>query len=538
MFEPAKLQINQTLFVEVEKQLVAHNEVSYKKLTLIVPEVDFQIVNHDRQKHSGSADVEIMTFFGKYVSQSIAIDKLEMIVQSMSYTNEELAIHIDRSHDAILKIFSSLVETKIRLTDLLEQIKLNLKSEEKSFVEYMKSLFASSEVDDIASSIKVIFKCMLSKGLQKSLRVDDCSRVFIEIGYGLIEAMYDAKALTADHRELIKTLNDELKQHVLQVTSPVSSNQTFTKLQTFGIVPDEGENVSLNTVMEKLLGVKDTDFESVDKSIESLDKLLKLYEKQTGVATGMIIFVSSNEDNYFDLSSLLNDTKIYGSEGVTEKMINTFDLLKTNKNPRVRKNDVIKINIDESKTKRAYLLWTNDMKTFKYKLNPIHAIDKLLRETPAEAIDAYNRLLTKIIEGSRTADAIAFNRVKYMSFNETMTEETFLNKLETELVSLVMSVAKKNKKTNMFDMVMIEEITKLVLDKIYKMKDQIGVQSFSSHTMIIYISMANKIVRNLKKHLINQIADKEFVEQTLSTIVKSNDNIYSRTIASYYLHLA
>ena len=101
-----------------------------------------------------------------------------------------------------------------------------------------------------------------------------------------------------------------------------------------------------------------------------------------------------------------------------------------------------------------------------------------------------------------------------------------------------MSVAKKNKKTNMFDMVMIEEITKLVLDKIYKMKDQIGVQSFSSHTMIIYISMANKIVRNLKKLLINQIADKEFVEQTLSNIVKSNDNIYSRTIASYYLHLA
>lgn len=535
MFESPKLQNNRSYFAEVTKLLADHNDISYKKLTLATPEVEFDFVNYDKKKYTNPVALEIIAFYNEFMSQSIAINNLEVILESMSYTDEDLTININRSHDAILKIFSSLVDTKIKLSGFYDQLKMNLQSVIKSFIRYIKSMVsANMDSEDVASIITVIYKCMLSKGLQRHINVDD--RKFIEIGYALIEILYDAKVLAKEHCDLIKKLNDELKQIVLLTSQvAVSDHDSITRFQTFGIVPDEGDNESLNTIMEKLFGVSDARFESIDKSFDLVDQTLKSYERQSGVSTGMIVFVSSNEDNYFNLSGLLNDDKLFESEGVTEQMIKTFDILKTNKNTRTKKNDIIQINIEDS-TKQAYLLWTNDLQTFKYKASPTCHIKKILRKTSSEAIDAYNGLLTRIIESQKGLDAIAFNKVKYMSFNNVMTEERFLKNLETTLTSLIISVAKQSKKKQ-FDIDLLTDISRLVLDKIDLMKNDFGV-SFSSHTMIIYTSMADKIVRSLKKQLLNQSISNDLVNETVSIIVNSNDNIYSRTIASYYLHIA
>ncbi len=141
--------------------------------------------------------------------------------------------------------------------------------------------------------------------------------------------------------------------------------------------------------------------------------------------------------------------------------------------------------------------------------------------------------LTSICE-ARSDDAFSFNRVKYMSFNNDITEEIFLDDLEARLVKAITKHKKKRTLKDAADDDSFDDVILSVLDQV-KMVMGINVLALPSHCHIIYASMANSILTRLRKELLTSDDDLSII---IWRVVRTNDNIYSRVIASYYLHMA
>ena len=541
MFELTKLQINEELLKKVQNLIKTHNTNSYREVSLGV-DIEHFVINKVKVVKDSACD-ELLEFYKIYMKQAVLISHLKEVIQSMSYTVTDLSIHIDRSQDSIVQILSSLSEIKKDLNNLLDEISLNHQLEEDLFIDYMKNLVSSIDSDSITNLITCIFKCIKGKGVISYFRSIDTMGTFMKIGYGIIAHLYKSNVLSNEQIVLIRDMTDKYKTEVLGLTvkdtMPKSELNTMS-LQSFGITPDETDNVSMSKVLEILLGVKDVNINPSDTSFESVDIALKQYEQHSGITTGILIYVSSNEDNYFNISNLMSQTKRYESAGVTESMIKTFDLLRTTQHKRLTNNSLLKINIKESaieRTSRVFVLWTNDLKTFKYKSTPITILDKLVRSHASDSINDYNNLLFNVItDNLPSTDMISFNKLKLLSFNESMSESVFLDTAINKVVSMTSVVAKKHNLSNTFTFQCIDDLAVVIRDELYNMKPMIEIQPFSAHTSIIYLSMVSSIIKSLKKQLLNQSIDEETVKGIVDTVINSNDNIYSRTIASHYLH--
>ncbi len=536
MFDSSKLSANNNLIDECIKLIKDHNKLSYKKVNLELSSIRYDNIKSKNVTTKDAITKEIINFYNQYMYQMITMIKLKSIIDSISYTTEDLSLHIDRSSDSIVQIFSSLTENRLKLVDYHDQIINNISNETNVFADHIKDLL--TEETDFDEIIKTIFLCMNQKDTNGS------NRPFIQVGRKLLETIYKSDLLNNSHSNLILKLNDNLKQMILNANDDISSfSQTTNHLQTFGIVPDEGVNVGLKEIIDRLFGLDIKPFTDDANIPEALSKILKLIAADTGLSTGLIIIISKNVDNYFDMSNLKTIKTPIGSSGVSEKMIKLFDLIKQGREATVKSSELITININD-KTHMAYVLWTNDMKLFKAKKNPIlqPTINKLIRKMPSKTIEAYNKIFESIITNSRKDDAFSFNKVKYMSFNETVTEESFLEKLESRLVSNILDKINKYKDDNkLMQLIATDAFTAELLSIIDSSKIDLGVhpQLLSAHSHIIYASIANSVVMKIKKDLLsNEKLNKTIVSEIVQQSVKTNDNIYSRVIACYYLSSA
>lgn len=541
MFDSNQINDNNKLIKECEKLIIDHNKISYKQVSLNIPSISFEMINPNFFKFNDPLSAEIIDMYENYLPQMIAVSKLKKIIDMIEYTNEDLSIHINQSSDSIVQIFSSLSHTRMKLIKLYDVMTQNLTIISNSFVNYFYKLITKDT--NLAEIINTVFICMKQHGLSDKVGIDMNERYFIHIGIKLIGVLHKSNLLTSNHVDLIKTLNDDLKQVILSVDNRMHRNIAFNRLQTFGLTPDEGSTFTLKYIIQKLFGLKIDNDGSLSDLNEHLSKILKLYEADTGLSIGLIIIVSPNQDTYFDMTSLGLISNSNTSSGINEETIKLFDLIKQGNKPSANKSDLITIGINPEQKQSAYVLWTNDLKTFKLKTKSIdsHLIKKIIRNDPSTTIEAYNNKLEKAIVNNRTEDIISFNRVKYMSFNDTITEEVFLKKFQAKIVLTLINAIGKLEGVKLQKAIVEDKFTNELLDSIDAAKNDIGIhpQLLSSHCHIIYASMATSIVYKLKKELIlHDMITKTELKDIVKGIVETNDNIYSRVIASYYLHIA
>lgn len=538
MSHPTGLKENYKLIKECIALLEEHNKLSYKNESLVLTPIEFAMIKPKHGTQKDSVSLKIIQFYEAYTSQMIVVSKLKKIIEAIAYTNEDLSLHIDRSQDSIVQIFSSLTKNRTQLIKKHTTILHNLEKETEVLIQQITS--ALTETTNLNEVISTIFVCMEQNGLPDEIRTE---RPFILVGSKLIESFHKSKKLLITHTDLIEELNGRLKKVVLNVSDVNRPEQTLNRLQQFGIVPDEGDNTNLKALIHDLFGLNINYMESIENSIDPLSKTLKLIEADTGISTGLIIILSPNHDTYFNMESLSTITASFGSSGINDDMISKLDLIKHASEPTVKTSELLTINVDPAYTKMAYVLWTNNFKTFKYKRSPIRhqIIQKILVKSPSSTIEAYNSAFESRISSARSDDAISFNRVRYMSFNESVTEESFLDHFQTKLATTVMNLIGKLTGEKLRNAVIDESFYKELLDVADALKSDIGIHPhlLPAHCHIIYASMASRIVSKLTKDLLKQSAIlKPSLVEIVGMIVKTNDNIYSRTIAAYYLHIA
>jgi len=531
-----KLKLNDPLLVACDKAIASHNKISYRAIKINAPFIEFKMISPPRTKVTDSLALEIIQFYEKYSIQASVATQLREAIDSSLYTNDDLKMNIDRSEEGIIQILSTLTEYRMKLETYYEQIISNLSLAIKTLVEHVQSTInKKSNFDQLISTIYI---CMKQQGLKINL-----NRAFVAIGTDLLVIIHKSNFLTKKQIRHIYDLNQDLKYTILEGDSIMQAKESMNLVQSFGIVPDEGPLHDLSSAVETLLGLKMEEAQSFESSKIVLKKLLQLATSDTGLHTGLICILSSREDKYFDTTSLKDLDSKNGIIGITEASINATNLLKEGPRPSIRKSELITINVEPGVIQLAYILWTNDLKLFKIKSRPIYRdlIEKITRKSPSVIIEAYNLACESTIAKARDYDAVSFNRVRYMSFTNAITEEVFLDGLQTKLVDCVMKHLGKLKRPQVLDKVVESEFTKTILDLIDHAKSTLGIHPslLSAHCHIIYAAMANKIATKLKKALIHQPEfTKVELAEMVAPIVKTNDNIYSRTIASYYLHIA
>ncbi len=526
MFETQHFESNESLIEECSKLVAKHNELSYQKVKLRLPTIEYKDISKTKPRAEVANDVA--RFYQVYTAQTIITKELQTLIDSMTYTTDDLGIHIDLSTDSIITILAGLTEVRDRLTEYQQRISNNCDAAVSDLIQSMKE--KSLDESSISELIDVTFNCMIHRGSGEYL--------FIPVGAEILSTVQSQ--FSEQQIQLVKASNNDVKQMLLQSKS--LKQLPFNRLQRFGLLPDEGCNCDFARIIKNLLALDIPSDIPFQKSLEPLTKNLKLLSAESGISTGLIIVVSQNDDSYFDMSSLLAVSRAQGSAGISETMIITYDLIKEGDKSKMKSDDMITINVTES-TQQAYLLWTNDLKSFKSRAAPINNIfiQKLLRRAPSPIIEAHNNLLEHIIKDARTEDAISFNRVKYMSFSNDATEESYLEYLCSALVKNISSSIGKLTGDKLKDVVADDSFTKMILTTINNAKPKLGVlpQMLPSHSHIIYASMAYAIAKKIKKSLITlDTATKQFINDTVEINVKTNDNLYSRVVASYYLHMA
>lgn len=248
MFDASFFDINNTLFDECRSKIDEHNKLSYKSVSLSSKTVSYTFI--DNGYPTDAIAKEIAVFYELFATQKIQCIRLLNIIESLNYTYEDLQLHMERSDDALVKLLTSLSDTRVQLSDLHMRIYENINRQTNNFIEYIKS----QDTDDLKPMIKTIFVCMTQDGIDSYMDIDVDMRVFIPIGTKIIKTMYD-RINNDGLSGFVYRLSNKLKQKVLNMK--LSSYETvfdMNRLQTFGIVPDDGPNCDLKYIAKKLLG--------------------------------------------------------------------------------------------------------------------------------------------------------------------------------------------------------------------------------------------------------------------------------------------
>jgi hypothetical protein len=256
---------------------------------------------------------------------------------------------------------------------------------------------------------------------------------------------------------------------------------------------------------------------------------------------GLLVFISPNADTYFDMSALQEITQSNASAGVRADIIQQLNLLKIGGPSNQARTMMRALGIDDD-TERAFVVWTNNLTDFKLRKQPVEAglLRRILRRTPSVTIASYNTLLQQLTVKDKTEDDVyAFKRVQYMTFNSSVTEESFLDVLKGRLTKLLVD---RCRSTSSSVLASDPEFVDAILGVLDSAKVDMGIHlsMMSAHCHIIYAAMANKVVARLRRVFMERDAtlSEEDLKPLVADVVDGNDNIYSRTIASYYLHIA
>lgn len=533
MFDSQYFNSNKQLLDECMKLVDQHNKLSYQKLKLLVPTIEYKFISKKKPQDSVSKD--ITSFYETYTKFRVVVNQLSTLLESMNYTTDDLVIHIDLSTDSILNILAGLTETRERMIEYQSRITQNCELSVDAFAKHVKDQTSeSSNIDDI---IETIFTCIKQQGIGVKANINEETYLFMPVGSSLLITLHEL--LSPEQIQRVKIKIDSVKQMLLH-TKP-NTVLPVNRLQRFALLPDEGTNIDFKTAIQTLLGIDIPHADSFQKMVEPLSNVLKLSE--TGQPVGVLVVVSKNDDNYFDMSTILLMNQSQGSSGINESMVQTYDLIKEGKSANVKADELISINVKPDRAQVAYMVWTNNLKTFKIRKAPIRQpmINKVLRQSPSPIVEAYNATFERIIAESRKEDIVSFNRVKYMSFSNDITEEQYLDDLHAELVKAISHAIVKLQSSKLKDTVIEKSFSDMILSTIDAAKLRLGIhaQMLPSHSHIIYASMADSILKRIKKSLVVlDRVDKKMIYDIVKLHVKTNDNIYSRVVASYYLHMA
>ncbi len=531
MFDTNIFDKNELIIKKIQSEIEHHNKISYQRF-------DVPIV-HVHIPFKQSEDVlieELVKYYSAFISQYAYYEDISAMLLKYEYTIDDLVMHIDRSKPAIVNIMASL--SKIRQTIVTQHgyLKQNLKTMDDGFINGFKKRV--SEIIDPAEYIKMLFQCVNHK-----LATNKFSYSFLSVAVRIIEIIHQHFKLSDSVIDMIKKMNSDLKQALLHSESQSESGESYNRLQTFNVLPDERTNQPLSTIIHSLFGINTNAIDMTGNSISKLEKVMHLITADTGVSTGLIVLVSPNHDTYFDMSSLYTLKSNFGSRGVSKEMVDTFDLIRVGNKSSVKNSYMIPIAVNEDSTQMAYVLWTNDLKTFKYRCTPIHeaTIKKILRRSASSTIEAYNKLMFQSINASRDQDMISFKRVKYMTFDKSVDEGSFINMLQDAIVNKIMKKLDSVDKSKHSYIIGDESFTDMILDVIEKHKSKMGVnlKLLSSHTNLIFSSVSLKIAARIKKELLSHHPiDRDIVVDSVQFAVRSNDNIYSKVIASHLLDVS
>jgi hypothetical protein len=539
MFESKIFETNTTIINKCIKLVERHSQIGRDTIELIIPLVGYKIIGKQK-KDDDPLSKDIISFYETYTSQMSTIENIKLITQSMDYDTDDLMFHIDRSPDSIAATMGEIANIRTDLVTHQATIVEGIATETDAFIEYIADrLSDSTNYDNI---IRVVFTCMKQVGIAAVPGINERLYLFIGVGLRIIAIIQQSDKLTDDHLQSIKYLNNETKQVLLGSInkSSVDVSNSFNQLQTFGLIPDEGKNKPIAEIIHGLFGIN-SEYVGTFPSVQTqLSNAMKLITADTGLVTGLIIYVSKNADIYFDMESILSGNIENGSGGINQSMVDAFNLIIEFDTSNAKVSDMITINTSDT-TQMVYILWTNDMENFKVRTRPIYAplIKKILRKSPSSTIESYNSMIEKAIVESRSGDMISYNHVKYMSFSSEMTEEKYLNLLQSKLSKNIFASIGKLGDAKVKSTIVDISFNDMLLDTVDSTKSTLGVPStqIPPHCHIIFASVANGIVNRIKKSLLSlEHVDKESIGDAIKLVVQTNDNIYSRVIAGYYLH--
>ncbi len=536
MFDNTSFELNDTILGECRKLISEHNKLSYVDISLDVSSISYSFISKSIPRDP--LLMELVSFYEIFTFQRISAYSLKNAIDLMDYTHEDLAMHVERSEDSIIQLMSSITGIRARLLEYYDNINANIINQTNTFIDYI----SHTNIDDISQFIDIIFVCMRQEGIETNVNIEPGSHYFVNPGSRLIEVIYP-QIFKANLTSYVHSKLNELKQFIL-ITRPSlhGSFEAINKLQTFNLLPDDGANVDIKTAISILLNI-DVDISDLSQDMQIAESVCKQISIDKETSIGLFIITSINNDVYFDMSSLGELQQLSDTAGVSKNLIDKTNLLKHGPVSKIKKSNMLTINITPE-TEEAYILWTNDMKQFKIKSKSINnaLIKKIIRRSPSSIIESYNRIITESInKQKRYDDAIAFKRVQYMTFNNSITEEVFIKSINATILEVITNEIKSHK-DNLHDWLLTDEFYELMLDSLNSLKSSIGIHPsmLSAHCHIIYNSMASKIVNKIKRKMLelHDIPDPEKIKQFIDDASNGNDNIYTRTIASYYLHIA
>jgi hypothetical protein len=523
MFEYQAFANNDKIIEECIALVDKYNDKADMQMKLLTPVIRYKHIG--KYKTDNRLSKDIISLYEAYARQISTAESIATILKHIDDSLDEISFQIDRSPDMIASVLSDIAYIRADLERHRAAIINGVNGEVSAFVTRVSDYISNTDDIDFADTINVLFACMKQY------------YSFIVVGLRVVKCFSENGVLDEDHTISIRNANNEIKQAILNARESDEIGG-INQLQTFGLVPDEGSSKSLREVIRDLIGLDSNYCDQFASAKTQLIKSMRLITADTGLRTGLIIQVSNNSDIYFNMQSL-SARMPTGLTGISSAMIATYDIIREPATDTlVKDSSLITINVSDS-TQLAYVLWTNDMKTFKSRTRPIDGpvIKKLIRNKPSSIIDAYNSIMDKVFTDSHTDDIVSFNQIKYLSFSNEMTEDKFLTLVHARLLKYATKyvIGRDNSKK----IIAGSPFDEKVLDIIDESKSDLGLtrRSMPPHCHVIYASAANLLVSRLKKNLLSlDSIDDKSVDAAVGDVVRSNDNIYSRTIAAYYLH--
>lgn len=472
---------------------------------------------------------QLLDFYQSFMPLVKFAHDIYYAIQSMDYSSEELSIHINRSPKFILDLEHKLAKRTAQLQRYTNQLKTNIDLIIKEYCDHIHTNINDKIVIN-DTSIELIYQCM------------EYDFKFIPYGTAIMVELFNSNLISDKHKVTISNLSNALKHKYLDVSKDSNelSNNNNCLLQTFNLVPTIN-NLTLAQVINHLFATTVRDV-----SINNIESILKSISKKISNEIAFIVIFKHNNDHYFDLTNLFDNNKISqitNSNGVSIKYIDTFDTLKSRTISNKHKNSIEGIitayNYDKNdKNREIYILWTNDNQEFKLRDQPLsmRIADKILSNQSSDIIDAYNNQFEeKLTNMIKDHSVVSYKQVKYLSFDTDNEETIFINLLCDKVIKYITSIKNIDSVSDMS-----YKILNIIQCEFNKFKPFHKKGSIPIHAHLVFTNIAIELSNKLEKDLINwamsgQIIDN--IESIVHRIIATNDNIYTRFIASYYMSI-
>lgn len=495
------------------------NKDSYRTIT--IPNVESTTTFS--KLSSNLFDSQLIQFYKDFLPMIQFTHNLKYSMRSMVYTNEDLSINIDRSPAFILDLEHKLHNYKVAIDVHYKQLKINNMNIIKSFCYHLHT--HSNDYTIILNSIELLFKCM------------EYDFKFIPYGTFIFTQLFTDNLISDEYQQSISDLSNTLKVKYLSVVNTPKNNLNVIEsqlLQSYNLTPTTA-NLNLSQIFTKLFGITNAKI-----NIDNLESILKSTSKTLTKHISFIVISKRNNDFYYDINNLFDREKlsnITSSVGVSNTYIDIFQTLQSNLITKKVANGIHKYNYNS--TAESYILWTNDYIHFKLRETPVPTkiVNKLINNKSSDVIDLYNSCFEqKLLNNIKNDTLVSYKQIKYLSFDIDNEENVFIDNLCKSISKYIKSIGNINNESNMTD-----KLIKIIQVEFDNFKPFHISKSISMHPILIYNNMAIQLANRIKKDITEWYNNKEPVNQIdiiIKAIIASNDNIYTKFIASYYLDMS